>query len=45
MSKNQVRVLIVEDECLVGEMIRGLLEASGYAVAALATNGHDAVER
>jgi AmiR/NasT family two-component response regulator len=44
MSKNQVRILIAEDECLVGEMIRGLLEASGYAVAALATNGHDAVE-
>jgi AmiR/NasT family two-component response regulator len=44
MNKTQVRVLIAEDEYLVSEMIRGLLEASGYAIAALATNGHDAVE-
>jgi AmiR/NasT family two-component response regulator len=40
----KARVLIAEDECLVSEMIVGLLEAAGYAVAALATNGHDAVE-
>jgi AmiR/NasT family two-component response regulator len=44
MSHDQVRVLIAEDECLVGEMIRGLLEAAGYTIAALATNGHDAIE-
>jgi AmiR/NasT family two-component response regulator len=41
---SDVRVLIVEDECLVGEMIRRLLEATGCTIAALATNGHDAVE-
>jgi AmiR/NasT family two-component response regulator len=41
---SDVRVLIVEDECLVGEMIRRLLESTGCTIAALATNGHDAVE-
>lgn len=41
---SQVRVLIAEDEYLVSEMIRGLLEASGYTVAASAATGHEAVE-
>ncbi len=44
MSQDRVRVLIAEDEYPVSETICRLLEASGCAVAGLATNGHDEVE-
>jgi signal transduction histidine kinase len=45
MSKyKNIRVLIVEDDILVGEMIQGLLEELGYVVAGKAYNGVEAVE-
>jgi AmiR/NasT family two-component response regulator len=39
-----VRVLIVEDDFLVGQMIQGLLEEIGYSVAGKALDSHQAVE-
>jgi len=39
-----VRVLIVEDEPLVGEMIRGLLEEMKYVVVGIAADGLQAIE-
>ena len=45
MNKHKnTRVLIVEDDTLVGEMIQGLLEELGYVVAGKATNGMEALE-
>ena len=43
-SQKNVSVLIVEDDYLVGEMARGLLEAAGYVVAGEAMDGFEAVE-
>jgi len=43
-NPRDVVVLIVEDEALVGEMVRGLLEASGYQVAGRCTDGAQALE-
>jgi signal transduction histidine kinase len=43
-KQKNIRVLIVEDDTLVGEMIRGLLEELGYAVVGKATNGEQAIE-
>ncbi len=40
----EVRVLIVEDDPLVGEMIRGSLEQAGYIIAGKAIDGRQAVE-
>ena len=37
-------VLIVEDNPLVGEMIKGLLEEAGYTVVGEAADGFEAVE-
>ncbi|MGD1991559.1 MAG: response regulator [Anaerolineae bacterium] len=42
-DRGEVRVLVVEDEYLVSEMIQGTLEELGYAVIGEATNGHQAV--
>ncbi len=39
-----VRVVIVEDEALVGEMVRGMLETAGYQVLARCANGPQALE-
>lgn len=39
-----VRVLIVEDDFLVGQMIQGLLEEIGYSVAGKALDSHQAME-
>lgn len=44
MNRHQTRVLIVEDDYLVSEMVRGLLEESGYVVLGPAVNGYEAVE-
>jgi len=43
-AKERVRVLVVEDDYLVGETVRGLLEESGYVVVGEAGNGLEAVE-
>jgi AmiR/NasT family two-component response regulator len=40
----QLRVLIVEDDFLVGEMVRGLLEDLGYSVVGTAGDGHEALD-
>ena len=40
-----IRVLIVEDDTLVGEMIQGLLEEIGYMVVGKALDGAEAVEQ
>ncbi len=42
---NPVRVLIVEDDYLVREMIRGILEENGYTVVGEAVNGHEAIQQ
>lgn len=39
-----IRVLIVEDDPMVGEMIRGMLEESGYIVVGHALDGCQAIE-
>ncbi|MFO7536902.1 MAG: hybrid sensor histidine kinase/response regulator [Chloroflexota bacterium] len=38
-----IRILIAEDDFLVSEMIRGLLEESGYQVVGEAENGREAI--
>ncbi|RLC76918.1 MAG: hypothetical protein DRJ03_18800 [Chloroflexi bacterium] len=43
-NQENIRVLVAEDDHLVGETIRGLLEKAGYVVAGEATNGLEAVE-
>ncbi len=43
-KRKNIRVLIVEDDTLVGEMIQGLLEELGYVVAGKAMNGVEAVD-
>jgi AmiR/NasT family two-component response regulator len=40
----QLRVLIVEDDFLVGEMIRGLLEDLSYSVVGTAGDGHEGLD-
>ncbi len=39
-----IRVLVVEDEAMVGEIIQGMLEDSGYTIVGRACNGREAVE-
>jgi signal transduction histidine kinase len=41
----KVQVLIAEDDYLVGEMIRGLLQDAGYTVVGEAMDGLEAVEK
>jgi CheY-like chemotaxis protein len=43
-EQEKPRLLIVEDDYLVGEMIKGLLEEAGYTVVGEATDGLEAVE-
>ncbi|MBN2587507.1 MAG: response regulator [Candidatus Fermentibacteraceae bacterium] len=46
MKKSETRsVLVVEDDHLVSEMIRGMLAELGYTVAGEAEDGHDALEK
>lgn len=42
--KDSVRVLVVEDDFVVMQMIRGRLEEAGYTVAGEASNGRQALE-
>jgi AmiR/NasT family two-component response regulator len=44
IMQKDTRVLIVEDDALVGEMIQGLLEKMWYVVVGRAVNGRQAVE-
>jgi len=44
MNTSDTRVLIVEDDFLVCEMIRGVLEDAGYVVAGTAADGQQAIE-
>ncbi len=44
VNERRIRALIVEDDYLVSEMVRGLLEECGYTVLGLAVNGSEAVE-
>lgn len=44
MDENMTKVLIVEDDHLVSEMIKGMLEEHGYEIAGEAEDGHNAVE-
>lgn len=43
-AKQQTRVLIAEDDPMVGEMTQGMLEDIGFVVAARATDGEQAVQ-
>jgi len=43
-TPQRIRVLVAEDDVLVGEMVRAILEEAGYEVAAIAANGLQAVE-
>ncbi|MBU2547691.1 MAG: response regulator [Proteobacteria bacterium] len=40
---NRKKILLVEDEFIVAEHIRGLLEEAGYGVVAVTSSGEDAV--
>ncbi len=44
MTASYARVLIVEDDFLVSEMIRGMLEGMGYIVVGTAVDGHQALD-
>ncbi|MBN1935305.1 MAG: response regulator transcription factor [Anaerolineae bacterium] len=44
MEQGRVRVLIAEDDLLVCEMIRGLLQDGGYQVVGEAVNGHQVID-
>jgi len=44
VKPEETRVLIVEDESLVGEMIQGIVEDIGYKVAGWASTGQQALE-
>ncbi len=43
-NPNAIKVLIAEDDPLVGEMIRGMLEDAGYVVVGQALDGLQAIE-
>jgi len=43
-NQENIRVLLAENDYLVGEAVRGLLEEAGYVVVGGATNGIEAVE-
>lgn len=38
------RILIVEDDFLVAEMIQGILEECGYTILGMATDGREAIQ-
>ncbi len=43
-DRKSIRVLIAEDDHLVGEMVKGLLEEAGYVIVGEALDGLEAVE-
>ncbi len=43
-NPGNIRVLITEDDYLVSETIRGMLEEGGYTVVGVATDGREAIE-
>ncbi|MEM8531124.1 MAG: hybrid sensor histidine kinase/response regulator [Chloroflexota bacterium] len=45
MDTGETRVLIAEDDYLVGEMIKGVAESIGYTIVGEASNGIEAVEQ
>jgi len=44
MADDSLNVLIVEDDHLVSEMIRGMVEELGHSVTGVAEDGHEALE-
>lgn len=44
MKSDRESVLVVEDDHLVSEMVRGMLEELGYGIAGEAEDGHEALE-
>ncbi|MFO8183475.1 MAG: response regulator [Candidatus Aegiribacteria sp.] len=44
MNSERETVLVVEDDHLVSEMVRGMLEELGYGIAGEAEDGHEALE-
>lgn len=44
MNSEMEMVLVVEDDHLVSEMVRGMLEELGYGIAGEAEDGHEALE-
>lgn len=45
MSKNNIKIMVVEDEILIGLMLVKNLRSSGYVVSEVITTGEEAVER
>jgi len=45
MNQNDIKVLVVEDEILIGLMLAKNLRSAGYSVGQVATTGEEAVER
>jgi len=45
MSQNGIKVMVVEDEVLIGLMLAKKLRSFGYVVGEVATTGEEAVER
>lgn len=45
MSQKDIKVMVVEDEVLIGLMLAKKLRSFGYVVGEVATTGEDAVER
>jgi AmiR/NasT family two-component response regulator len=44
MAQDGIRVLVVEDDYLVGEMIQGLLQDIGLVLAGVAAHGREGIE-
>jgi len=45
MSENAIKIMIVEDEILIGLMLAKNLRSSGYIVGEVTTTGEEAIER
>ncbi len=45
MSQDGIKVMVVEDEILIGLMLAKNLRSSGYIVGEVATTGEEAIER
>jgi len=43
-QEKRISVLVVEDDHLVSEMVKGMLKELGYSIAGEAEDGHEAVE-
>lgn len=43
-ERSDISVLVVEDDHLVSEMVKGMLKELGYSIAGEAEDGHEAVE-